>query len=373
MNGERQGSMWNVIALIATLGLVAVVAVVAVTREDRTPKPQASESPTPSPSPSGSTPSELAGEGPYLVYALATREVFAYDVAKGESTAIGTIDEEAIFRFDRQPGDGTVVAFATQGSVVWRVDRDGLDRVALLPVNDARVLAGGTASRDGRRFAIASTGADPELILVNLNNGRTTAFRRESGANRYPREPLVPVGWSLGGSLVYQDPVCDCDDPSPGLYLYDLEAERSSILPPTTQAEFLLFAISPNGQQLIWAEEGTLRRLAAGRQSATVLRRSSDRLFSSVVWSADGASVLVAHAPADGGPRSTELVDPESGDRLRAVRGIPEQGLVLALLPDRLVVVQVGDDADRRLLTILDGAEKVVAEGDSPVFLGWIR
>ncbi|MGH2728624.1 MAG: hypothetical protein ACRDKS_16760, partial [Actinomycetota bacterium] len=224
MNGERQGSIWNVVAFVATLGLVAVVAVVAVTREDRTAKPKPSPSSTPSPSPSSSAPGELSGKGPYLVYALASREVFAHDVSTGSSTSIGSIDDEPVFHIARQPGDGTVVAFTTRGSVVWRVDREGLDRVALLPVSDGRLLAGGAVSRDGRRYAIASTGPDPELILINLKNGRTTAFRREGGANRYPREPLVPVGWSLGGSLVYQDPVCDCADPSPGWYLYDVEA-----------------------------------------------------------------------------------------------------------------------------------------------------
>lgn len=374
---EPPRSFWNIVALIATLGLAATVAVVAVARSDRV-RPEAEGSPTASasPSPSPTAPGKLAGRGPYLVYALASGEVFAHDTAAEQWVSMGTIDAPPVPRYLHQPGPGLIVAFATEEGTVWRVDREGLARVALLPVSAPDLVEGGTVSRDGRRLALTVGGVN-ELIVVNLVNGRTSAVPRRTGsANRYPPDSaLVPVGWSLGGSLVYQRPVCFCEDGDPGLYVFDLDGERSTIVQATARDVLDGFALSPDGQRLVWSDEDTLRSLAAGRQSATVLRRApEDEFFADLVWSSDGASLLVSFTGDPfGDPARWELADPESGDRRRDVLGIPANGSIVALLPGRLIVVEAGSDADRRLLTIVDGSEKVVAEEGAPVFLGWLR
>lgn len=374
---EPPRSGWNVVALIATLGLAAVVAVVAVTRSDRsTPQAGGSPSASPSPSPSPTAPGSLAGRGPYLVYALASGEVFAYDTAAEQWVSMGDIDARPVPRYVHQPGSGEVVAFATEGGTVWRVDRDGLNRVALLPVNAPGLVEGGTVSRDGRRFAVTVKAVD-ELIIVNLVNGRTSVLPRRTGsANRYPPDSaLVPIGWSLGGSLVYQLPVCFCEDGDPGLYIYDLGAERSTIVQATARDVLHGFALSPDGQRLVWSDDDTLRGLAAGRQSTTVLRRAPDGLsFTDLLWSTDGASLLISFGDEPfGDPTQWEFADPETGERRRAALGIPDDGTIVALLPRGLIVVEAGSDAEHRLLTLVDGREKVVAGEGAPVFLGWLR
>lgn len=382
MNDERRRSAWNVVALIAGLGLAAVVAVVAVSRSDRLAA-GGDDQPTASPSASASptAPGALAGRGPYVVYATGAGEVSAYDTAGKQWVSMGRIDDSPVPQHLRQPGNGEVVAFATDAGTVWKVTREGLDRVALLPVGRPELLEGGTVSRDGRRFAIAQTGAAPELMIVNLTNGRTQAIPRGSGSsNRYPDEALVPVGWSLGGSLVYQMPVCDCDSGSPGLYLYDLESERSSLISATAQDDFFQrFALSPDGQQLLWSDVADrpylLRRLSAGRSSATVIRRDAAERVNAITWAPDGRSILL-DLFAESGGRSFELADPESGDVQRALDGIPERVAIEALLPGRIVVVsELGAVEEPTALVIVAGGDAVtVAESDQePVFLGWLR
>src|SRR5437773_12433584 len=91
---ERR-SIWNGVALVATLGVAAAVAVVAVTRSDKkaavpTPSPSASVSPSPS-----RPPGTLDGTGPYVVYASGA-DVFAFDVSSGKSTPLGSLGERPV-------------------------------------------------------------------------------------------------------------------------------------------------------------------------------------------------------------------------------------------------------------------------------------
>src|SRR5688572_16742417 len=104
MNEDRRRSIWNVVALIATLGLAAVVAVVAVTRSDRSgAEGVGSPSSSPSPTPSPTAPGALAGKGPYIVYGSESGEVFAYDVSAAQWVSMGRIDDAPVSQLGRQP------------------------------------------------------------------------------------------------------------------------------------------------------------------------------------------------------------------------------------------------------------------------------
>jgi len=388
---ERTGSAWNVVALIATLALAAVVAVVAVTRSDdrpvSEPTPDAS---SPSPSPSPSTPGGLNGTGPYLVYELAGT-VFGFDLASGETTSLGVIDGAPVSGRSEQPDAGTVIAFPTRTGDVYRVTRGGLGRVTTIVAEAGTGFDGSALSKDDKRLATAMVTKEHALVIVELETGRTTVLDR-SRRGTYPAQPLVPVGWSVGGSLVYQVPFCVCDTIDDGLYVFDLAAERSTAVDAARTARFEDFVISPEGQAVTYGT-GTdhrcrsgepkpctgppysLRSIAAGRRGSSVLRRSSDESFAPLTSSLDGGLLIVQRKDA-AGKTSFDLFtaagDPASGSILR---GIPADSTVLALLLDDVVVVQTGGG---ELLAVRRGKSTSVAvptdAGRAGLrYLGWLR
>ena len=386
--GERRASVWNVVALIATLGLATVVAVVAVARSDRG-APEAAPAPTsPSPSPSATVPGGLGGKGPYVIYALPGGAVYAYDVGLDQQTTLGTIEGEPTGERSRQPGNGRVVAFPTAEGVVWRVTVQGLDLVGKIPGSAGDDFAGSAVSTDGRRMAVAALRPVAALVLVELDSGRASVLKR-SGSG-YPDDPLLPIAWSLGGDLVYQIPFCECDAGDTGLYAYDLSSNRSAVVSPTGSTPFYRFAMSSDGQELYYgtaterrcrANETdpcfggpyALRRLAAGRPTTSVLERSDGRSFTAAAASPDGGFVAVDR----GG--TTELYTNE-GDLLprSTLAGLPEGAEVVALLPDDVIVARVGGPTASTLVVVHRGRSRTIISIPSttdgaPMYLGWLR
>lgn len=388
-DGNR--TIWHLVALVATLALVAVVAVVAVTRDERGGEPGAQGTTTPATTASPSrSPVALEGEGPYVVYARGN-SVLAFDVASGQQTPLGTVEGILSAEGSRQPGSGRVVAFTMVDGTVWKVARPGLRRVGTIPPA-AGGIVGSAVSLDDRRVAVARTGTQPSIIIVDLQSGRPTIVPRTSRGT-YPPEPLLPIAWSLGGNLVYEIPYCECDGGTPGLYALDLASGGSTRLSGTTSTNFFLLAVSQSGQALYYGTgtsrrcrsdesepcEGPpfyLRRIAAGDAGSDILRRASDYPFFVDAISQDGRLLLVRRPVSEREGARLELYSAE-GERQPSLDGVPEGGGTgLAILPDDTYVIRTSTADRTMLLLVRDGAARTIAEAttaDTLAYLGWLR
>jgi hypothetical protein len=388
---ERR-SIWNVVALIATLGLSAVVAIVSVTRSGDevvapTPSPTAPGSPSPS---RPATPGGLDGDGPYVIYATRTG-VLAYDIASGSTVSLGKLDGTAAAQRSRQPGTGRLVAFPTVEGSVWSVTRIGMKRVGAIPARSGTSFEGSAVSSDDRRLAVAALTPQPATVTIDLRTGKATAIARKQGG-QYPSEPLLPVAWSLGGGLLYEVPFCQCVEGSPGLYGLDTASGNSTLVTGTRTTVLFRFVVSASGQELFYGE-GTsrrcrtgesepcerapffLRRLAAGQRGAETVRRTNDSPFSPDAISADGLTLLVTRVvPAEATTR-VERYD-SNGERLSPIRGIPAGALPVALLPDNVVVATTL--SPWTIVVVRSGRAETIVRSDAlgediPRFLGWLR
>jgi len=387
---ERR-SLWHGVALVATLGLAAAIAVAAVTRNEPAPAPSAT--PTASVSPTAShTPGTLDGAGPYVIYASG-RDVFAYDIAAGTSTPLGALSGTPVAHRSEQPGRGQIVAVPASDLSVWTVKRAGLKRVDSVPAATGSTIDGSAVSDDERRVAVALQQAPFSVVLFDLRNGKTTEVIRKRPTG-YPDGQSLPIGWGLGGTVLYQIPICECDGVERGLFALDLTAGSSAAVPELRSTLLLgRSVVAQNGQGLYYGTrtprrcrtnevgnpcEGapfTLRRLVAGRASSETLARSSSASFDPLAISPDGTQLLVVRVATDTGASRVEMWD-ASGIRLPALHGIPKGALPVALLADGSIIVET-QTAPIKLYVVRDGHAKTVAtiDSDNPfelAYLGWL-
>lgn len=385
-------AVWNIVALVATLGLTVAVAIVAVTRTgDEILLPVPTSSPSPSPSRSVATPGgPLDGEGPYVLYASRSR-VFAYDIASGSTVALGVLDGAPTSQRSRQPGTGRVVAFASIQGSVWSIARSGMKRVGRIPAGAGTSFEGSVVSPDDRRLAIAAVTPDPATVTVDLNTGKATLIER-TRRGQYPDDPLLPVAWSLGGDVVYEIPFCQCDEGVPGLYALDVGTGTSTQVTGTRTTTLFRFVVSSSGQVLFFGE-GTsrrcrtgesepcerapyfLRRLAAGQRGPETVRRASDAAFFPDAISGDGNTILVSRVFPDEAATRIERYAAD-GERLSQLRGIPSDAVPVALLDDDVIVATTASPGT--IVVVRAGkAETIVRSAaqdeDVPLYLGWLR
>jgi hypothetical protein len=384
---SERNSVWNIVALIATLGLAAVVAIVAVTRDEKkAASPQASPSASASPS-SSVSPGGLNGGGPFIVYALKSA-VLAYDVASGSTVSLGSIDGTPASERSRQPGSGRIVAFPTTDGSVWTIKRTGMTRVGAIPPDAGDGFEGSAVSPDDRRIAVGVLAPDPATVIVDLQSGHSTVVER-TRRGQYPPEALIPVAWSLGGGLMYEIPYCQCGAGTPGLYSVDASGGASTIVTGTRSINLFVFAFSASGQSLFYGagtsrscdsgEEGPctkppyfLRRIASGQRGVETLRRASDASFTVRAISPNGRILLVTRVVTGTPNRARTEVYGSTGDREPPIRGIPDRSTPVALLPRDVVIAET---ATPFTIVVVTGgrAETIVRTDDeAPTYLGWL-
>ncbi|MFY9587872.1 MAG: hypothetical protein WAT66_10500 [Actinomycetota bacterium] len=386
-------SIWHVVALVATLGLAALVAVVAVTRSDKQePSAEASPSVTASASPSASP--GLSGDGPFVVYALGN-EILAFDVAGGKSVSLGKVEGFlAVSEGGRQPGSGRLVAFTTAEGNLWTVARRGLTHVLTIPTTAGSAFKGALVSPDDRKVAVATSGIAPTTVVVDLATKKPTNIKRTK-RGQYPDEALVPVAWSLGGTLLYEIPYCECDAGTPGLFALDTTTAASTRVPGTATTNLFYLAAAPSGQALYYGTasdagcpsgpardscEGPpfyLRRLAAGEAGSDIIRRARDYPFIADAISQGGDLVLVHRPISESQGARLELYSAE-GERQPAPRGVPAGGGTgLAILPNDVFVIAATVENRPAFVLLKDGVAITISRepetGETLTYLGWLR
>jgi hypothetical protein len=383
---ERK-SVWNIVALVMTLGLATVVAIVAATRGENTAaSPEAT--PSASATPSGSaSPGGLNGDGPYVVYAQKSA-VFAYDVASGATVSLGSIDGDPATERSRQPASGRIVAFPTTDGSIWAIQRTGMTRVGAIPPDAGDAFEGSAVSADDRRIAVGVLAPDPGTVVVDLQSGQSTIVKR-ARRGQYPPEALLPVGWSLGGGLIYEIPYCRCSRATPGLYSIDANTGASTMVAGTRSTDLFTFAIASSGQSLFFGagtdrrcgtgEEGPctrapffLRRIASGQRGVETLRRASDASFTVRAISQNGRLLLVTRvAPGTPNATRTEVYGP-NGDSEPAIRGIDHRATPIALLPRDVVIASTTTPFAIAVVSAGRAATIVRSDDESPIYLGWL-
>lgn len=398
------------VALVAPLSAVAVATVVAVIRSDR-PKAESTPAPvlSPSPTPSQMVSRGLSGKGPFIVYAAHTfglGEVFAYDVASGDTISLGMAYAPSIDGRSIQAGSGKMIAFAGSSRMVWRIDRRGLHSVGTISPfgrddrlrtgNDVPDTLGGVEgwamSPDLRFLATAIRLDKPILVVMDLQTGEPAVFPQSAG----DVNDLIPVGWDVGGSTIYQIPICHCGGGTPGLYRFDFRTGASSLL-SATRGKYLYGDVvaSPDGRTVVYGTREDfvpcvdggepfcsgppfeLRHMSPDGRSSTLLRRSDSASFEPPVMSSDGRRVLVKRVDNETRAVLLETIDTRSGERIGASRafGLPQVASVGAILPDGTLVAFHSDGG--RIYLIRGGRVATIAKRKGPwqqiSYLGWLE
>ncbi len=392
---DEHRTLWHLVAVIATLALAVVVAVVAVTRDERGGEPAAE--PTTTPTTSGASPSPspagLNGEGPYVLY-LAGLDIVAFDVVTGSQTRLTTLGQHPAPLRSWQPGTGRIVAFVTGGGEVWSISRRGAKRIGVIPSNVGSVFLGGAVSADDRKLAVAAP--DAKIVVIDLQSGRPTVIAPPK-RGEYPRDRgLLPIGWGLGGTVLYGIPACEgCSPGAPGLYAYDTNSGASARIGGTASTVFYegRTVLSMSGQALYYASgarrrcrsdesepcEGPqfhLRRIVAGDAGSSIIRGAPDYPLFPDAISQDGGLLLVRRPISQKQGALLELYSAE-GERQPALRGIPEGGGEgLAILPDDAYVLMTTGTDGTTILVLEDGRARTIAAAQATetlAYLGWLR
>lgn len=380
-------SVWHIVALIATLAVAALVAVVAVTKSDNA-EPSAEETTTATPSATATSSPGLSGDGPFVVYAVGN-EILAYDVAGTKSISLGRVEGFlGVVDSGRQPGRGRLVAFTMSDGNLWTVTRRGLTHALTIPSTAGSSFIGALTFGDDRRVAVASTGSEPSTVIADLQTKRVTNVKR-TRRGTYPPEPLLPVGWGLGGTVLYEIPYCDCDDWSEGLFALDTASSNSTRVSGTSSSRFFQLAVAPSGQALYYGTSsgrcspGTsaeacgppyyLRRLAAGEAGSDIIRRASDDPFFVDAISPNGDLVLVHRGRRTG--QTLELYSAE-GERQPAPEGAPDGAAGVAILPGDVFVIRTATADKATLIALRNGTATTITEvpvtGETFAYLGWL-
>jgi hypothetical protein len=399
------------VTLGAALSAVALATLVSITGSER-PTAESTSAPSVSPraTPSRTVSRGLPGKGPFIVYAAHTfglGEIFAYDVSSEETIPIGMAYAPSTDGRSIQAGSGRLIAFAGSSGMVWRVDRGGLHSVGTIrPFGRNESLRtgddlpdsfggveGSALSPDLRFLATVIHRAKPALVVMDLHTGQPAVFPQSAVG---VHEALIPVGWSIDGSAIYEIPICHCGGGTPGLYRFDMRTGRSSLLGPTrdkylyqdvvasqdgrtvvygTRQDFV--PCVDGGEPLCSGPPFELRRLSPDGLRSTLLQRSGSASFEPLVVSSDGRRVLVKRVDHETRAARLETVDPRSGRQIGSSEafGLPQGTFVGAILPDGALVAFHIDSG--RIYLMREGRAQTIAKRRGPsrqiTYLGWLR
>ncbi|MCY3734967.1 MAG: Ig-like domain-containing protein [Gemmatimonadaceae bacterium] len=200
---------------------------------------------------------------------------------------------------------------------VWLYDREDLDRLTLLPVELAKVVA---FSPDGSTLVSGSGHSSGGIELWDLSTGTRSATLHPRAWVKYMA--ISPDGGTLASGTSV-----------PGIELWDLETGTRTTLLEGQTSPGTSISFSPDGATLVSGEEdGSVRLwdLAGGTNTATFKHEEE---ASSVSFSPDGATV--ASASWDG---TVTVWDIASGAEVAILEGLEAQVYCVSYSPDPAVL-----------------------------------